>query len=84
MNNQAMIRVDVEEIKKDLLAYLHRVEVGETLIITRGDQAVAELKPLTQAAKELRPYGLCADEFTVPEDFDDPLPEDILAGLEGR
>lgn len=79
-----MIRVDVEEIKKDLLAYLRRVEVGETLIITRGDQAVAEIKPVAQVAKGLRPYGLCADEFTVPENFDEPLPEDILAGLEGR
>lgn len=32
----------------------------------------------------LRPFGLCAGEFTVPDDFDDPLPEEILKGFEGR
>lgn len=79
-----MIRVDVEEIRKDLLAYLQRVEIGETLIIMREDKAVAELKPIMQAVKTLRPYGLCAGEFTVPDDFDAPLPEDILAEFEGR
>ena len=31
-----------------------------------------------------RPFGLCAGEFTVPDDFDDPLPEDILRAFEGR
>ena len=31
-----------------------------------------------------RPYGLCAGEFTVPDDFDAPLPEDVLSDFEGR
>jgi predicted DNA-binding antitoxin AbrB/MazE fold protein len=31
-----------------------------------------------------RPYGLCAGEFTVPQDFDQPLPEDVLRDFEGR
>lgn len=36
-------------------------------------------EPVTQASEpKLRPFGLCAGEFTVPDDFDDPLPEDIL------
>lgn len=31
-----------------------------------------------------RPFGLCAGEFIVPDDFDDPLPEDILQDFEGK
>lgn len=31
-----------------------------------------------------RPYALCAGEFTVPDGFDAPLPEDVLEELEGR
>ena len=27
---------------------------------------------------KLRPFGLCAGEFTVPDGFDEPLPEDII------
>ncbi|MCB8943337.1 MAG: DUF2281 domain-containing protein [Ardenticatenaceae bacterium] len=34
--------------------------------------------------KELRPYGLAAGEFVVPDDFDDPLPEEIIAAFEGQ
>jgi antitoxin (DNA-binding transcriptional repressor) of toxin-antitoxin stability system len=84
VNNLPMLRIDVEEIRKHLSAYLQRVETGETLIITRDDQAVAEIKPIAQAATALRPYGLCAGEFKVPQDFDAPLSEDLLAEFEGR
>ena len=28
--------------------------------------------------KHFRPYGLCAGEFRVPDDFDEPLPEEII------
>ncbi len=34
--------------------------------------------------KQLRPFGLCAGEFVVPENFDEPLPEDILSAFEGK
>jgi hypothetical protein len=34
--------------------------------------------------KHLRPYGLCEGEFTLPDDFDDALPEDILNTFEGK
>ncbi|MBV5260325.1 DUF2281 domain-containing protein [Synechococcus moorigangaii CMS01] len=27
---------------------------------------------------KLRPFGLCEGEFIVPDDFDEPLPEEIL------
>lgn len=34
--------------------------------------------------KQLRPLGLGASKFTVPADFDDPLPEDLLSAFEGK
>lgn len=33
-------------------------------------------------AKDLRPFGLSKGKFIVPEDFDAPLPEDVLADFE--
>jgi len=77
-----MVQVSVEEIQRDLTAYLQRVEAGETLIIVRAWQPVAEVKPVVARAKVLRPYGLCAGEFAVPEDFDALLPEDLLHEFE--
>ena len=29
------------------------------------------------------PFGLCKGEFTVPDDFDAPLPENIIKEFEG-
>jgi prevent-host-death family protein len=78
-----MIQVSVEDMQRDLRAYLQRVEAGETVVIVRAGQPVAEIKPVAAGAKKLRPFGLCAGEFTVPEDFDAPLPEDILNAFEG-
>jgi antitoxin (DNA-binding transcriptional repressor) of toxin-antitoxin stability system len=78
-----MLNVTVEEIQCDPLKYLQQVEAGETLVIIRFDKPIAELKPIT-SSKQLRPFGLCAGEFTVPDDFDDPLPENLLNAFEGK
>ena len=78
-----MITIGIEDIQQDLLDYLRKVEAGETVIILRADKPVAEIKPVTPHAKVLRPFGLCAGEFTVPDDFDAPLPEDLLRQFEG-
>ena len=31
-----------------------------------------------------RPFGLCAGEFTTPDNFDDPLPNNVIEEFEGR
>jgi hypothetical protein len=37
---------------------------------------------ITIETKQSRPFGLCAGEFTVPDDFDEPLPEIFLSAFE--
>jgi antitoxin (DNA-binding transcriptional repressor) of toxin-antitoxin stability system len=68
-------------MQKDLPNYLSLVKTGETLVITQADEPVAEVKAVAQVAHEPRPFGLCAGEFVVPNDFDGPLPDDILDAL---
>ncbi len=81
-----MTTISLDDIQRDLIGYLHRVEAGESLVIVHADKPVAELKPASYgtAAQPLRPIGLCAGEFTVPDDFDAPLPDDVLNAFEGR
>jgi len=80
-----MTRVSIDQIKSDLAGYLRRVEDGETLLVVRADKPVAELRPVPkEPALQRRPFGHCVGEFTVPHDFDVPLPEEILADFEGR
>lgn len=80
-----MTTISIEDIQRDLVGYLHRVRAGETLVVTEADSPLAEIKPIMAASsggQHLRPFGLCAGEFTVPDDFDSPLPEDILQEFE--
>ena len=77
-----MTNISIEEIQRDFMGYLRRVQAGETLVILQADKPVAELKPVTSNGRERRPYGLCAGQFEVPNDFNDPLPEEILKQFE--
>jgi len=43
-----------------------------------GLRGIAKRANSTPTNQELRPFGLCAGEFVVPDDFDAPLPEDML------
>jgi antitoxin (DNA-binding transcriptional repressor) of toxin-antitoxin stability system len=78
-----MLNVTVDEIQRDPSKYLRQVEAGETFLILQSDRIIAELRPIT-SSKQLRPFALCAGEFTVPDDFDAPLPEDILSTFEDK
>jgi prevent-host-death family protein len=76
-----MTVITVEEMQNHRSIYLERVEAGETLVITRDSRPVAEIKPIIAENQGLRPLGLRAGEFTVPDDFDDPLLEEVLENL---
>ena len=73
-----MSTISIHEMQRDPLGWLRRVEAGETLVVLRDERPVAEIKPVPAPAVEPRPFGLCAGEFTVPADFDEPLPESVL------
>lgn len=53
--------------------------------ILRKDRAVEVFVTILEEDSELknpRPFGLSKGDFIVPDDFDTPLPEDILASFE--
>jgi antitoxin (DNA-binding transcriptional repressor) of toxin-antitoxin stability system len=78
-----MLSVTIDEILRDPSKYLRQVEAGEAFVIFQADKAIAELRPIS-SGKQLRPFGLCAGEFTVPDDFDAPLSEEILSAFDGK
>ena len=78
-----MATISLDELQHDLTGYLHRVAAGETLLIVQAGQPLAEIKPAAVHRGEPRPFGLCAGEFTTPDDFDAPLPDAILRQFEG-
>lgn len=77
-----MVQVSVDEIKQNFSIYLPLVEAGETVVVMKDGKPLAEFKPIALSSKLLRPFGLCSGEFIVPDDFDDPLPENIIQEFE--
>ena len=72
------VEVGVHEAKTNLSELLRRVAAGEEVIITRGGTPVARLVP-PLGHRRRRQLGFDRDVVTVPDDFDDPLPDDVLA-----
>ena len=75
-----MIEVNVHEAKTQLSKLIRRVAAGESIVIARAGKPVAKLVPIEPAPK--RVFGLDRGLFVVPDDFDDPLPGDVLAEFE--
>jgi prevent-host-death family protein len=70
------MEVNIHEVRAHLSQLLERVSFGEEITITRAGKAVARLVPAAQPAQRRR-LGWAAGEFSVPDDFDAPLPAAI-------
>ena len=79
-----MVTVNVLEAKTHLSRLLHAVEAGEEVIICRAGKPIARLSRIETRAPKKFSWGRDVGKFVVPDDFNDPLPEDIQAVLEGR
>ncbi len=75
--------INIHAAKTQLSKLLDAVAAGEEVIIAKAGKPVARLVP-TQGVKQPRRLGTLAGKLHVPDDFDDPLPGDIIAQFEGR
>ncbi len=73
--------VNVHEAKTHFSKLLERVAAGEEVTIAKAGRPVARLVPFVAPGK--RPLGLDAGKVWIADDFDAPLPDDILADFEG-
>lgn len=78
-----MTTVNVHEAKTHLSRILDRVSAGEEIIIARAGKPVARLVPL-KAKRKARVPGSYAGRIEIADDFDAPLPDEVLDDFEGR
>jgi prevent-host-death family protein len=74
---------NLDEAKTSLSQLVERAAAGEEIIIAKAGKPRARLVPLSDRAKPREPGGW-EGKVWVADDFDEPLPADILAGFEGR
>jgi prevent-host-death family protein len=73
---------NVHAAKTHLSRLLDEVAAGEEIVIARAGKPVAKLVGVGQPKK--RQLGLLADQIHTSDDFDAPLPEEILREFEGE
>jgi prevent-host-death family protein len=78
-----MTIVNIHDAKTHLSRLLEEVAAGAEVVIARAGKPIARLVPI-EAAPRPKVLGLLAGQIEVPEDFDAPLPPDVLADFEGR
>ena len=74
------MKVPISEAKYRFPNMLDRIAIGEEVIITDKGEPVAKLVPMPATTKKKRrkfKFGSAKGEFTVPDDFNDPLPKEI-------
>jgi prevent-host-death family protein len=75
-----MVRVNIHEAKTHLSQLLERVEGGEEIVIARAGKPIARLVPFTDDSAP-RTLGVMQGQLQVADDFDAPLPPEVLASF---
>ena len=77
-----MSTLNIHAAKTHFSRLIEEVAAGEEVLIAKAGKPVARLVPIGKPAK--RRLGLLKGRLTVPDDFDAPLPDDVLAAFEAR
>jgi len=78
-----MSKINVHEAKTRFSGLLRRVAAGEEITIANRGVPVARLVPVP-AEQGARKLGTLRGQVFIPDDFDAPLPEELLDAFEGR
>lgn len=77
-----MKQVNLYEAKTQLSKLVDAAAAGEDVIIARAGKPVARLSALERPAGKRR-IGILDGQITVPDDFNAPLPEEVIESFYG-
>ncbi len=78
-----MRMVNIHTAKTHLSRLLDEVAAGEEIVIAKAGKPVARLSPY-EPRREPRQPDLLKGKIWIADDFDEPLPEDIMAAFRGE
>jgi antitoxin (DNA-binding transcriptional repressor) of toxin-antitoxin stability system len=80
----SMIRIDILQAQAQLPLYVDRVARGETVILCKDNEPVAEIRRVAGKIDEPRPLGLAKGLVEMPPAFFDSLPDEMLRSFNGE
>jgi prevent-host-death family protein len=72
------VEVNIHQAKTHFSRLLQRVAAGEEVIIARAGVPVARLVAVEPKKGKIRPLGMDQGRIWIGDDFDAPLPDDLL------
>jgi prevent-host-death family protein len=78
-----MQTVNIHEAKTQFSRLVDAAASGEEIIIAKAGKPAARLVPM-ERVKVVRRFGGLKGKVRISEDFDAPLPDDVIAAFEGR
>ena len=79
-----MPTVNIYEAKTQLSKLVDLASSGTDVVIARAGKPAARLTMIKETEKRVYKLGLLGGKGWIAEDFDAPLPDEILAQFEGR
>jgi prevent-host-death family protein len=76
-----MSTINIHEAKTHLSRLVDRAAAGEEIIIAKAGKPLAKLVSLTEVKPPVR-FGTLAGILRIPDDFEAPLPPDLLEAFE--
>lgn len=77
-----MRQVNIHEAKTHLSRLVEEVAGGNEIVIAKAGRPVARLVGIEDVSSP-RPRGLLRDKIWIADDFDAPLPEEVLRSFTG-
>ena len=74
------IQVNIYEAKSKLSKLINQVISGEEVIVAKSGKPVAKIVPFEKPTQNRKP-GSAKGKLIISDDFDSPLPDDILKGF---
>lgn len=78
-----MRKLNIYDAKSQFSQVIAEVSQGETLVIAKAGKPVAKLSPYNTPKRSFR-FGTMKGQIKIKDDFDEPLPDDILKQFEGE
>lgn len=75
--------VTIDEARANLAHFAKKAAEGEEVILTEGGRPVARLAPVVERTGRRRQPGSMRGMIWIADDFDDPLPKDVLDSFLG-
>ncbi|MFN3233062.1 MAG: type II toxin-antitoxin system Phd/YefM family antitoxin [Alphaproteobacteria bacterium] len=72
------VQYNLYEAKTKLSELVDKAAQGEEIVICKAGKPLARLGPLPEKRKEPRKGGLLKGKIWIADDFDDPLPDDVI------